>query len=306
MLTAVGIIVVVLGAVLWLGVSAPTPTAFGDTGATAPDGSRTGASATPPVPTSAGPAGASAPTPTSTRTPATASPVTSTPTGPVPRSTASPRVTPGTTGAPLSSTGPTASGTRATGTDPRNATKPAGTTAPSAPRPTARTTAPSPAASTAPSPARAGPAYAFPRTLLLPSVGVQAPVDPVSVADGALQVPDDPARVGWWIGGALPGAATGTTVIDGHIDSAQSGLGALWHLDRLAAGDPVRVVDGDGRTRDYRVVGRRVYVKDEGLPADLFARDGAHRLVLISCGGPFDEARKSYQDNVVVFAVPTA
>jgi hypothetical protein len=35
-----------------------------------------------------------------------------------------------------------------------------------------------------------------------------------------------------------------------------------------------------------------------------FARDGAVRLTLITCGGPFDQDTRHYRDNVVVTAVP--
>ena len=38
---------------------------------------------------------------------------------------------------------------------------------------------------------------------------------------------------------------------------------------------------------------------------DLFARDGTPRLVLITCGGNFNRALDSYDDNVVVIAIPT-
>ena len=36
----------------------------------------------------------------------------------------------------------------------------------------------------------------------------------------------------------------------------------------------------------------------------VFARDGDSRLVLVTCGGRFDPARRSYDDNIVVRAVP--
>jgi hypothetical protein len=37
----------------------------------------------------------------------------------------------------------------------------------------------------------------------------------------------------------------------------------------------------------------------------LFSGTGAPRLTLITCGGSFDAARRSYRENVVVTAVPT-
>ena len=55
---------------------------------------------------------------------------------------------------------------------------------------------------------------------------------------------------------------------------------------------------------DYNTPARRVYAKDIGIPALVFARTGPPQLVLISCGGPFDAERGSYRDNIAVFAMP--
>jgi len=145
---------------------------------------------------------------------------------------------------------------------------------------------------------------AIPVTLSIPRLGVRASVLPVVNDHGTLGVPDDPAQVGWWSASALAGAATGTVVLDGHVDSATSGPGALFRLASLQANDPITLTTGTGQLRRYTVTGRRVYEKAGGLPADIFAQDGPARLVLISCGGPFDRTAGSYLDNIVVFAVP--
>lgn len=89
-----------------------------------------------------------------------------------------------------------------------------------------------------------------------------------------------------------------------HVDSAVTGTGALFHLAQLQAGDPVTITDAAGVLRRYRVYQRQVLIKQGGLPADLFTTTGAPRLVMITCGGPFDRATSSYLDNVVVFAAP--
>lgn len=123
--------------------------------------------------------------------------------------------------------------------------------------------------------------------------------------NGVLEVPENPQQVGWWAGSALPGSSTGTTVIDGHIDSATAGVGAFIHLSDLVPGDSVSIVGSSGKTLDYDVVARRVYAKNAGLPGSLFAGGGPERLLLISCGGPFDSSRGSYEDNIVVFATPS-
>lgn len=134
---------------------------------------------------------------------------------------------------------------------------------------------------------------------------VDAPVVPVATApDGSLTLPEEPTTVGWWSPGALPGSAAGSVVLAGHVDSRVAGLGTFAVLRQLGVGERITLRGNDGRDVTYDVVARREYRKAE-LPPDLFARDGAARLVLITCGGRFDPAARSYDDNVVVFATPT-
>ena len=144
----------------------------------------------------------------------------------------------------------------------------------------------------------------IPEQIVIPRLNVHADVRPVISRDGVLQVPEEPADVGWWIGSALPGAPSGTVVIDGHIDSATAGVGAFFQLSTLVAGDSVAIIGQRGSLHSYTVVARRVYAKDAGLPPSIFASAAQPRLLLISCGGPFDADRGSYEDNIAVFAVP--
>lgn len=149
--------------------------------------------------------------------------------------------------------------------------------------------------------------YPFrPATLTLPS-GTVAAVDAAGVDPaGALQVPSDPARVGWWTGGALVGEAFGNVVLAGHVDSAASGAGAMFELLDIATGDEIAVGDGT-REQRYRVASIQELPKVR-LAADAGAFDQQvdHRLVLITCSGPYDSRTRSYADNVVVVAVPVA
>jgi hypothetical protein len=146
-----------------------------------------------------------------------------------------------------------------------------------------------------------------PVMLALPSVGVMAPVIAVGVSEGNLQVPDDPAQVGWWTSSAEAGADTGSVIIDGHVDTASGGPGALYRMGigKLQPGDTVVLTTVLGRKVNYRIYAQSVYLKAAGLPADIFAASREPRLVLITCGGAFDSAGRTYTDNVVVFARPT-
>ncbi|MHB1930099.1 MAG: class F sortase [Acidimicrobiales bacterium] len=146
-------------------------------------------------------------------------------------------------------------------------------------------------------------AAGVPFGLRFPALAVSAHVVPVSVgAGGALGVPADPHVLGWWEQGAAPGEAAGTVVVDGHVDTWNEGAGALFHLASALPGQQVTLVTTAGPIT-YTVVGRRTYPK-QALPRSLFARSGAPRLVLITCGGPFDWTTRHYLDNVVAYAVP--
>lgn len=145
-----------------------------------------------------------------------------------------------------------------------------------------------------------------PVELSFPTLSTTATIEPVVTTNGVLAVPVDPAEVGWWTGSARPGAAVGSVVVDGHVDSAELGIGALFHLTQLKAGDAIAVTSEAGLGYRYRVYERQIYSKRHALPASLFAKAGPARLVLITCGGPFDQATGSYQDNVVVLASPIA
>lgn len=163
---------------------------------------------------------------------------------------------------------------------------------------------------TAPAPT-AGPATTsslgiVPVSVAIPTLHVRAAVTPVGVSSGGvLGVPADPLVIGWWSGGPRPGAAAGTAVLAGHVN--YDGVeGAFAHLWSVEPGDAVVVTGAGGVTESFTVTGARSYAKT-GLPAAaVFDQAVSGRLVLVTCGGPFDAATGHYLDNVVVYAVPDA
>ena len=145
-----------------------------------------------------------------------------------------------------------------------------------------------------------------PARLRIPEIGVDARVKPVSVdpATNDFAVPPSIDEVGWYRYGPGLTAAAGSVVIAGHVDGAKQGAGAFFRLRDLDPGDPVEVAGPDGAVVRFVVVAREIYRKT-AIPLDrYFARDGAPRLTLITCGGPFDRASGHYRDNVVVTAQP--
>ncbi|MFB9431481.1 class F sortase [Streptoalloteichus tenebrarius] len=164
---------------------------------------------------------------------------------------------------------------------------------------------PGPSRSVAPPSPPAPPPRLAPLALAMPSVGVTAEVEPARVnQDGSLAVPRDAGKVGWWTGGAVPESPSGTMVIAGHVDDVRTGAGAFFRLRDLRLGAPVEVATEAGSYR-YRVIARRTRPK-WALPQNLFDPRAPHRLVLITCAGPFDESRGGYPDNLMVFADPVS
>lgn len=149
------------------------------------------------------------------------------------------------------------------------------------------------------------PVVVAPSGVRVDAIGVAAPIDAIGVAPGsdAMEIPEDPSRVGWYSYGPAPGAQAGVAILTAHVDSARTGPGAFFRLRELAPGDTVTVDTADGRALVYDVTGRE-QVGKEALPAELYRRDGAPALALVTCGGEFDRATRHYTDNVIVWAVP--
>ncbi len=144
-----------------------------------------------------------------------------------------------------------------------------------------------------------------PTRVRVSSVGIDAPVSPagIDIANSVLAVPPQIGRTGWWRDGMAPGARAGAILIAGHVDSATAGAGAFFRLHEAKVGASVQVQTSDGRTFTYRVASVRSYPKNE-LPTDVYSRVGRPRLVLVTCGGPFDQAKRHYRDNIVLTALP--
>lgn len=140
-----------------------------------------------------------------------------------------------------------------------------------------------------------------PTRLRIPAIGVDAALESLHLdAAGALRAPRDFDRPGWYADGTTPGAV-GPAVIAGHVDSTR-GVAVFFRLHELTAGDWVEVSRG-GRWVAFRVVATSRYAKSRFPTMQVYGPTPDPQLRLITCGGVFDQSRRSYLDNVVVFAV---
>lgn len=146
-----------------------------------------------------------------------------------------------------------------------------------------------------------------PVSLVIPELGVDSPVSRTGMdGTGSIIVPEDVMATGWFDGSRRLGATHGSTVIVGHRDSATQGTGALFAIEELPLGSSITVVSRDGTEHEYAVESVELIDKT-ALPSQaprIFTRDGTYRLVLITCGGAFDEGARSYLSNVVITALP--
>ena len=140
-----------------------------------------------------------------------------------------------------------------------------------------------------------------PCRLVGPSAAIAAPLTEIAPdSSGALAAPADPETAGWLQNGPAPGAV-GPSVVAGHVDTVQ-GPAVFFSLRQLAPGDPVLVVRADGSTVRFVVDRVASYPKAAFPTTEVYGPTPDPELRLITCGGAFDRAARSYLDNVVVFA----
>jgi Sortase domain len=121
--------------------------------------------------------------------------------------------------------------------------------------------------------------------------------------NGALEIPSDIKRAGWWDGGARLGDPFGAIVVAAHVDSFTQGLGRFAELLSMKPGDVVGV-RSTHLAEDFQVVSARLVPKTSiSATSPAFSGRGESRLVLITCGGQYDPARGGYQSNMVVVAI---
>jgi sortase (surface protein transpeptidase) len=120
--------------------------------------------------------------------------------------------------------------------------------------------------------------------------------------DGTVSVPplETDAPAGWYRYLASPGNP-GPAVLLGHVDTYR-GPAVFYRIDQLQPGDTISVQGADGRSIEFAVDSVRTYPKS-GFPTQaVYGQTAEPVLRLVTCGGSFDRARRSYLSNVVVFA----
>ncbi len=140
-----------------------------------------------------------------------------------------------------------------------------------------------------------------PVSIQVPSIGVDSSLLSLGLnPDRTVESPKDFSRAGWYDYGPTPGEA-GASVILGHIDSYR-GPAVFYRLSKLTPGAEIRVRRSDGKTATFTVDALRQYPKSRFPAADVYGAVEYAGLRLVTCGGEFDRAARSYLDNIVAYA----
>jgi sortase (surface protein transpeptidase) len=149
---------------------------------------------------------------------------------------------------------------------------------------------------------RTYPTVALPVRLRIPALHVTSSLLRLGLAeDGTIETPGPADIAGWYKDGPRPGQP-GPAVILGHVDSRATGPGVFFNLYRLKRGAAVLVDRADGSTVTFRVT-KVSRVSKTRFPTDLvYTPTLQSALRLVTCGGSFDKTKRSYRDNVIVYA----
>jgi LPXTG-site transpeptidase (sortase) family protein len=140
-----------------------------------------------------------------------------------------------------------------------------------------------------------------PRTLSIPSVGINARVTPVGLTkEGNMGVPASFDDVGWFKYGPLPGQS-GNAVMDGHLDNGKGKPGVFYNLDKVRMGDFVYVDNDNGETVQFRVTRVQLIDYNTTITSEIFGETDGQHLNLITCDGMWIPEQKTYSERLVVF-----
>jgi LPXTG-site transpeptidase (sortase) family protein len=136
--------------------------------------------------------------------------------------------------------------------------------------------------------------------LLIPRLGIDAPIVTLGVRSGVMESPAAPDVVGWYSFSAKPGSQ-GNAVFAGHRDFASSDRAVFGRLGQALTGDEI-LVEQDGLEHRYRIVRIDSYEAATAPLNEIVGSSNEAYLTLITCTGAFDTSTGRYDQRLVVKA----
>ena len=144
------------------------------------------------------------------------------------------------------------------------------------------------------------PIYAEPVRIVISSVGVDAEIEPVGVAeDGSLDTPKIWQNAGWYEKGSKSGEK-GNLLINAHYDDNFGQPAAFWQLKNVNLDDKVTVVDTYGRRYEYNVIEYSLVSINDPNRMDTLKSDESAKITLITCGGVWIPGKATYDKRLVI------
>ncbi|MBX9718668.1 MAG: class F sortase [Microbacteriaceae bacterium] len=142
-----------------------------------------------------------------------------------------------------------------------------------------------------------------PIALSVPDLNIDMPIEPHGLDEvGAMSLPETPFSAAWYQYGSGPDSQSGSTVLAAHVDDRDYGVGPFSRIRDAQPGMVMSVTDQAGVVHTYSVAAVERIPRAE-VPLDrVFTAVGDPTLVLITCGGQFNESTRSYSDNYIVTA----
>ena len=143
--------------------------------------------------------------------------------------------------------------------------------------------------------------FGIPLHVSTPKINVEADIEPAGLAkDGTLAVPKGSDGVTWYKDGAKPGEM-GSAVITGHYGPWLSGANSVFdNLNNLEKGDKIYIKDDKGNILTFEVREKKTYKLSDTVP-EIFIKDDASYLNIITCSGQWLAGQKTFTDRLVVF-----
>ncbi len=141
-----------------------------------------------------------------------------------------------------------------------------------------------------------------PKSIMIPKLGINAAVVNVGLtSDGAVDTPKNIWNAAWYNGSAKPGNS-GAVLIDGHSSATRGAL--FGNLDRLAAGDQIKVERGDGTVIYYVVAYTAIVNRNNVDMASMLKPYGSadKGLNIITCTGKWIDSEKTLENRALVYA----
>ena len=157
-------------------------------------------------------------------------------------------------------------------------------------------------ASPVPAVAVATPSDSPPLRIVIPHIGVDAPITTKDMdADGVMEPPDGPEDVAWYGFTSRPGSGS-NAVFSAHVDYRGYGPAVFADLKKLEKGDLVEVHTADGAVHRYEVTLSLSYPAETAPFEDIVGPTSREVVTLITCAGTFDQAARQYSHRLVVRA----